>query len=79
MRRLRIEPGGRLVENRNLGLLDDDLGKAEPLAHAARECRDPLVRDIEQPHPRQRRGDPLRPLRGESPSASPYKTDSRPP
>ena len=33
------------------------LGKAEPLAHAAREGGDALVRDIGEPHPRERVGD----------------------
>jgi len=29
-----LSPGGRLVENGDLGLLHDDLGDAQPLAHA---------------------------------------------
>ena len=57
LRGLRIEPRGRLVENGDLGLLDDDLGQSEPLAHAARKRRDALFGDIGQPHPRQRRRD----------------------
>ena len=51
-RRLRIEPGGRLVEDGDLGALDHDLGKPQPLPHAARECRHPLVGDFEQPDAR---------------------------
>ncbi len=47
-RRLRIEAGGRLVEDRDLGVLHQDLGEAEPLPHAAREGLDPLVGDIVQ-------------------------------
>ena len=49
-RRLRIEAGGRLVENGDLGALHHDLGKPEPLAHAAREGRDTLVGDVGEPH-----------------------------
>src|SRR6185437_5336607 len=45
-RGLRVEPRSRLVQDRDLRALDDDLGEAEPLAHAAREGRDALVRDI---------------------------------
>ena len=48
-RRLRIEAGGRLVEDRDLRVLHQDFGKAEPLPHAARERRDPLVGDVVQP------------------------------
>src|SRR6266446_4109121 len=55
--RLRIEPGGRLVQNGNLGMLHDELGKTEPLAHAARERRYGLVRHIGEPHACDRVGD----------------------
>ena len=41
-------PGGRLVEDRDLRVLHQDFGKAEPLAHAAREGLDPLVGDVRQ-------------------------------
>src|SRR5579883_630635 len=43
--RLRIEAGGRLVQYGDRGLLHRDLRKAEPLPHAPREGRDPLVGD----------------------------------
>ena len=59
--RLRIETGGRLVENGDLGLLHQDFGKPEPLAHAARKRRDPLVGDVGEPHARERRGDAAAP------------------
>ena len=62
-RGLRIEPGGRFVENGDIGLLDDDFGKPKPLPHAARECRHPLVGDFGQADSLQRRRDPPRPLR----------------
>src|SRR5229473_8439545 len=55
--RLRIEPGGRLVQNGDLGMLHDKLGKTEPLAHAARERRHRLVRHIGEPHACERVGD----------------------
>ena len=47
--RLRIETGGRLVENRDLRILHQDLGEAETLAHAAGEGLDALVGDIRSP------------------------------
>ena len=43
---LRIEARRRLVEDRDLRLLHQDLGKPEPLAHAAREGADPFVRNV---------------------------------
>src|SRR5882672_7577221 len=55
--RLRIEPGGRLVQNGDLGTLHHELGKTKPLAHAARERRHRLVRHIGEPHACQRSGD----------------------
>ena len=61
-RRLRIEAGGRLVEDRDLGALDDDLGQPQPLPHAAREGRDALVRDFREAHARQRVRDALGPF-----------------
>ena len=57
--RLRIEARGRLVEDGDLRVLHQDLGEAEPLAHAARERRHPLVGDVGQPDMRERGGDPL--------------------
>ena len=47
-RRLRIETGGRLVEDRDLRILHQDFGEAEPLPHAARERLDALVGDVGQ-------------------------------
>src|SRR5690606_18991004 len=54
MRGLWIEPRSGFVENGDFRLLQDDLGNAEPLAHAARERADAAVRDRVQPHPGQR-------------------------
>ena len=48
-RRLRVETGGRLVEDRDLRILQQDLRDPEPLPHAARERRDPPVGDVVQP------------------------------
>ena len=62
-RRLRVESRGRLVEDRDLGLLHQDLGEAEALAHAAREGGDALVGDVGQPHPRQRGRNPAGTIR----------------
>ena len=45
---VRIQPRGRLVEDRDLGLLHDDLGNAQPLAHAARKSGDALVGNVGQ-------------------------------
>ena len=47
-RRLRIEAGGRLVQDRDLGVLHQDFGEPEPLAHAAREGVDRLVGNLLQ-------------------------------
>ena len=54
MGRLRVEARGRLVEDRDLGVLHQDLGEAEPLAHAAREGRHALFGDVGEPHARER-------------------------
>jgi hypothetical protein len=45
--RLRIEAGGRLVEDGDLRLFHQDFGKPEPLAHAAREGGDALVSHVD--------------------------------
>jgi hypothetical protein len=58
-RRLRVETGGRLVEDRDLRLFHQDFSKAEPLAHAARECPHALVGDIREPNMGERRLDVL--------------------
>ncbi len=46
--RLRIETGGRFVEDGDLRILHQDLGQAEALPHAAGEGLDGLVGDIAQ-------------------------------
>src|SRR6185437_13357023 len=57
--RLRIEPRGRLVEDRDIGALHHHLGKAQPLPHAAREGRDLAVGDRIELHALQGRIDAL--------------------
>ena len=57
--RVRIEAGGRLVEDRDRDVLHQDFGKAEPLAHAARERADPLDADIAETDAVERGDDPL--------------------
>ena len=42
---MRVEGGGRLIEDRNARPLHQHLGKAEPLPHALRERAHPGVRD----------------------------------
>ena len=44
--RLRIETRGGLVEDGDLGFLHQDFGEPQPLAHAAREGGDALVRHL---------------------------------
>ena len=56
---VRIEARGRLVEDGDLGLLHYDLGDAQPLAHAAREGRHPLVEHVGQADALHRVGDAL--------------------
>ncbi len=56
---LRVETGGRLVEDRDLRLLHQDFGEAQPLPHAAREGRDALVGDIQEPDMPERGVNPL--------------------
>ena len=58
-RGVRIEPRGRLVENGDLRALHQNLGKPEPLPHAARKCCDALVGGIGKADPIERVGDPL--------------------
>ena len=58
-RRGGIEAGCRLIEDRDLGLLHHDLGKAEPLAHAARKRADPLVGNVIEAYARERGADAL--------------------
>src|SRR5438445_7246935 len=41
--RLRVEPGGELVEEHNLGFVDESEGDEEPLLLAAREVHEPRV------------------------------------
>ena len=57
--RLRIETGGRLIEDRDLRLLHEDFGKCEPLPHAARECLHAVVGNVGKPDVSKRRGDLL--------------------
>ena len=77
-RGLRIEAGGRLVEDRDLRVLHQDLGEPEPLAHAAREGRDALVDDVGEPDMRERSRDLLLALRAlESRSAARCSADCR--
>ena len=45
-RRLRIEPGRRLVQDGDGDVLHQDFGKPEPLAHAARVRADPVAGDL---------------------------------
>jgi hypothetical protein len=47
---IRVQPQGRLVQKRHLGLLDQQLGDAQPLAHAARKGRDLFAVLLGQPH-----------------------------
>ena len=63
-RRLRVETGGRLVENGDLRLLHQDLGKPQPLAHAAGEGGDALLGHLRQPDMLERRRDALLALLG---------------
>src|SRR6266568_1513439 len=51
LRRMRIERGRRLVEDRDARALHQDLGEPEALAHALRECPDPRRSDIAEPDP----------------------------
>ena len=47
----RIEPGGRLVEQQHLGVVDERVGEAQPLLHAAREALDvgvALVAEVDE-------------------------------
>ena len=44
--RLRVEPGGRLVEQQQLGLVDQRAGDREPALHAARERVDAVVAPV---------------------------------
>ncbi len=59
---VRIESGGRLVEDRDLRALHQDFGKAEPLTHAAREGGHALVGEFGQADAVERLGDTLFPL-----------------
>src|SRR5437016_5903698 len=49
LRRMRVERGRRLVEDRHARALHQDLGEAEALAHALRECPDPRPSDVAEP------------------------------
>ena len=53
---MRVERGGRLVEDRDLRPLHQDLGEPEALAHALREGADPRPADIGEPDPFERCG-----------------------
>ncbi len=44
--RLWVKPVGWLVKNRDAGVLHDDLGEAEPLAHPARESGNLFLHDV---------------------------------
>src|SRR5262249_46948396 len=57
--RLRIETRGRLVEDRDLRILQQYLGDAKTLSHTTRECGDPLADDIVQADMVERRRDLL--------------------
>src|ERR1700704_2150918 len=57
-RRLRVEARGRLVEDRNLRVLHQDLGEPGALAHAAREGLSPLVDHVREPDMDERVVDP---------------------
>ena len=50
---LRIKTGGRLVEDRNLGILHQDLGEPEPLAHAAGERSNAFIDHVREPDMRE--------------------------
>src|SRR5262249_29697745 len=54
---LRIEARRRFVEDRDLRLFHEDFGEPEPLAHAAREGADPVVRHVGGSHVPERRFD----------------------
>ncbi|MNL25147.1 hypothetical protein D3C87_1466180 [compost metagenome] len=62
--RLRVEPGGRLVEDGDPGLTHQQFGQSEPLAHAARERRHALICDTLEADPGERPCDPLAGLAG---------------
>jgi len=55
---VRVEARGRLVENGDLGLLHDNLGDAQSLAHAAREGGDAHVGHVRKVDGLERRHDP---------------------
>ncbi len=59
-RRGRIEIGGRLVEQKNLGIASQRARQRQPLLFAARKPPRRSLRQIGQPDPLQQRGDPLR-------------------
>ena len=47
----RVQPGSRLVEEQDLRIVDERVGEAEPLLHAAREALDvgvPLVAQVDE-------------------------------
>ena len=56
----RVEAGGRLVEQQQLGGVQHRLGQAEAAQHAAREARQRRARLAPQPHALQHRDGPLR-------------------
>ena len=62
-RGLRIEAGRGFVKNGDLRALHDDLGKAEPLAHTARERAHTLVGNVSKLHALKCAQDPALALR----------------
>src|SRR6185437_1033579 len=48
--RLRVEAGGRLVEDRDLGALHDHFGKSQAALHAMRVGADAIVADLGEAH-----------------------------
>ena len=47
----RVEAGGRLVEDQDVGVVDHRLGQPDPLAKASREVAEDPVLDVRQPAP----------------------------
>ena len=59
-----VQPGGRLVEDQHVGLVQEHLGHAHPLAIAARQLADGLADDASQGAEFDDRVDPLALVRG---------------
>jgi Tol biopolymer transport system component len=60
---LGVEPVERLVEQQQVGVVEEGPGEREPLEHATREGRDPLVARAPEPEALEHRARPLAPIR----------------